>query len=415
MKLQKILPLLLALAVLFAGCQSKETVETNTSALRVAQSVLFRMPDYGNATLLTRHSDKFDEYLTDVYGLDSAQVEDGVILYPSGMRAQEIAILCMGNPGDAKAARTSLRDYITARQASFTGYAPEEADLLSQARVAVHGRYVLLLICPDSSDVETSTIRYLNQTLGDENQRTEQEEYYVQSDDTGDTIITDDRGYELYLSPWEEEPHFFDTRSLKAAWDSGDESTLSEDDRALLQICRQATGEVLRAGMSDCEKELAIHDWLIIWADYDHDALSPLGETSQRDLTPYGLLLDKKGTCMGYSNTFQLFMDLLDIPCITVAGASFHSIEEHGWNMVQLEDDWYCVDVTWDDSLNDENILSGAWSEEEIAERRHRYFNITSERMRATGHQWDYDAVPEATATRCAWSPLVTWANSQWR
>ena len=58
-----------------------------------------------------------------------------------------------------------------------------------------------------------------------------------------------------------------------------------------------------------------------------------------------GLLQPKAGTilvegqaiCMGYANTFQLFMDLLDIPCITVIGASSGSREDHAWNLVQLD------------------------------------------------------------------------------
>lgn len=87
MKIQTTLPALLcALALAFIpGCQARRAGNPDPSALRVAQSLLFRMSGYGEATLLTRHSDKFDEYLTDVYGLDASRVEDGIILCPSGM------------------------------------------------------------------------------------------------------------------------------------------------------------------------------------------------------------------------------------------------------------------------------------------------------------------------------------------
>ena len=34
---------------------------------------------------------------------------------------------------------------------------------------------------------------------------------------------------------------------------------------------------------------------------------------------------------------------------------------------------------------------------------RHRYFNVTSQHMRDTDHQWDYLYVPEATATHYFW------------
>ena len=40
---------------------------------------------------------------------------------------------------------------------------------------------------------------------------------------------------------------------------------------------------------------------------------------------------------------------------------------------------------------------------EELMASTHRYFNVTSDYMRETDHQWDYDNVPEATATRYRW------------
>ena len=65
-----------------------------------------------------------------------------------------------------------------------------------------------------------------------------------------------------------------------------------------------------------------------------------------------------------------------------LVGASYSSREDHAWNMVRLNGEWYCVDSTWDEAMRDH------W----------RYFNVTSERMIGTDHQWDYENVPEATA-----------------
>ena len=101
------------------------------------------------------------------------------------------------------------------------------------------------------------------------------------------------------------------------------------------------------------------------------------------------------GNCLGYSTTFQLLMDLCDVECITVVGAAFDSMEDHAWNMVRLDGEWYCVDVTWDDpTMGNGNTNSVV---------RHRYFNVTSQHMRDTDHQWDYLYVPEATATHYFW------------
>ena len=87
--------------------------------------------------------------------------------------------------------------------------------------------------------------------------------------------------------------------------------------------------------------------------------------------------------CLGFASTFQLLMDMAGVECLTVVGAAFDSREDHAWNMVRLDGEWYCVDATWDTG-----VPEGYWS----------YFNVTSDYMAATDHQWDYASVPEATA-----------------
>ena len=89
---------------------------------------------------------------------------------------------------------------------------------------------------------------------------------------------------------------------------------------------------------------------------------------------------------MGYATTFQLLMDMAGIECITVTGAAFGNRENHAWNMVKLNGEWYCVDPTWD--------IAPVF----IHMNQYNYFNVTSQYMADTDHQWDYDSVPEATA-----------------
>ena len=155
-------------------------------------------------------------------------------------------------------------------------------------------------------------------------------------------------------------------------------------------------GELITDDMTDFQKELAVHDWIVEHGSYDqtvHSNPGHSGRTGYRD--PYGILVGGYGNCMGYSTTFQLLMDLCDVECITVVGAAFDSMEDHAWNMVKLDGEWYCVDVTWDDpTMGNGNTNSVI---------RHRYFNVTSDRMRESDHQWDYLYVPEATATYYRW------------
>ncbi len=58
--------------------------------------------------------------------------------------------------------------------------------------------------------------------------------------------------------------------------------------------------------------------------------------------------------CEAYANAFKILCDRLDIPCVTVNGYAVNSVgsmESHMWNAVYVNDQWYGVDVTWDDPV----------------------------------------------------------------
>lgn len=96
--------------------------------------------------------------------------------------------------------------------------------------------------------------------------------------------------------------------------------------------------------MSDYEKELAIHDWITGWSSFDYSVFgrcSDDGFESGSD-TPYGVLVEQEGMCHGYSSTFQLFMDMLGIECVTVFGTPGGNGVQHSWNMA-LGFDYYFI------------------------------------------------------------------------
>ena len=187
----------------------------------------------------------------------------------------------------------------------------------------------------------------------------------------------------------------YDAAAVLAAWQSGNDAGLSPKNLAILNAARALLSEAVTEDMSDYEKELAVHDWLIDHAAYDEASLShnPSSLPDPDNENPYGLLVHGLGVCRGYCSTFQLLMDMLDIECITVDGYG-RDEGEHAWNMVRLDGDWYCVDVTWDDPLSSVTVP---------ASRSHQYFNVTSNYLRSTDHHWDDENVPEATATTLRW------------
>jgi transglutaminase/protease-like cytokinesis protein 3 len=195
-----------------------------------------------------------------------------------------------------------------------------------------------------------------------------------------------------YTQPGLDDMTLYDTAPILAAWTSGDTAALSDRDRVILEKCRAVIDQVITADMSDYEKEAAIYCWVTTHGVYDYDHYDPQAELDPDSYNPYGLLTNGKGVCLAFATTFQLFLDLLEVECITVVGASYRSSEDHAWNMVRLDGQWYCVDPTWDLNSWDESM--GTYLD--YVRDDCTYFNVTSQYMAETDHQWDYTAVPEA-------------------
>lgn len=103
----------------------------------------------------------------------------------------------------------------------------------------------------------------------------------------------------------------------------------------------------LDKNLSDYEKILQIHDYLVINTEYDSNSalLSEKGIWS----TPYGCLINGQAVCQGYAQAFQLLMNALNIECGICSGTAQN--EPHAWNYVLLNQNYYWVDVTWDDPV----------------------------------------------------------------
>lgn len=188
--------------------------------------------------------------------------------------------------------------------------------------------------------------------------------------------------------PNEEDMSLYDTAAIRAAWEKGDPAGLSDYDKDIYSAAEKVLDKLLKGGMGALEKETAIYEWIVNEVDYDWTHQDVMAETPRESYTPYGGLVDQRAVCLGYAATFQLLCDLAGVECITVVGATFSGSGDHAWNMVRLDGNWYCVDVTWDANYREQGTSSGR-------EKDWDYFNLTSDEM-AKGHQWDYANTPEA-------------------
>lgn len=432
-----------------SACGSAETADTETSwtVWQMAEAIRTSQEPQMEMTAIQPGDELYETYLTDSYGLDISGVEDGAIFVAGGASAQEIAVLHI--TGDAGNAAEALRRYLEGRIGAFIGYLPEEAALLEGAEVVVRGNYAALLAC---ADVPTAQEIFARCFTGDppteipvqrQSQPPERESNALVIESTLPAKSSPDEveaqpqptdpleemsALPLSMPPapsptpsaMPEQPTgissdtpelppeppeasapavalwSYDKARLLAAWASGDWNGLPAEDKAILDICSQAISSAVPEGASDYEKELAVHDWMIAWGSYDSNNASqiPGFQENPNNDNPYGFLVGKKGICLGYATTFQLFMDLLNIECITVSGTAYDNASAHAWNQVCLDGEWYCIDVTWDDPTT-----SGTVS----AQTAHRYFNVTSEYMRSTRHYWDEGSIPDASGTTYSW------------
>lgn len=98
---------------------------------------------------------------------------------------------------------------------------------------------------------------------------------------------------------------------------------------------------VITEDMSEVEKELAIHDYIVLNTRYDQD--NYIKNTVPREsYTAYGALINGVAVCDGYSRAFKLLLDEIGIPCIKISSEGIN----HAWNIVTINGKRYHVDVT---------------------------------------------------------------------
>jgi len=129
----------------------------------------------------------------------------------------------------------------------------------------------------------------------------------------------------------------------------------------------------ITSDMTEFQKALALHDWLINNADYS---------SYRTFFGPEGVLVYGEGVCQSYASAYGMLLDKVGISHYPVLSTEM----DHAWNLIQLDGEWYHVDVTWDDPVG--------------GEEQHLYFGLTDELM-GKDHTWDDpDSLPPANGTR---------------
>lgn len=100
--------------------------------------------------------------------------------------------------------------------------------------------------------------------------------------------------------------------------------------------------------MTDVEKALAVHDYLVLDCEYDYDSYQS-GAVPEVSHSAYGALVEKKAVCDGYAKAYACILEELGISSKIVSS----DVMSHAWNLVSIGGAWYHVDATWDDPVRD--------------------------------------------------------------
>lgn len=128
--------------------------------------------------------------------------------------------------------------------------------------------------------------------------------------------------------------------------------------------------KVISSDMTDFEKQLALHDYLLSHVNYyDYTNIEDIPNVKH---TAYGALVDNEAVCDGISKAYSILLKKCGIENVVVIGKMS---EQHAWNKVCLAGNWYNVDVTAD-ACGKERTIS------------HVYFNLTDAEMKKS-HTFD--------------------------
>ena len=120
-------------------------------------------------------------------------------------------------------------------------------------------------------------------------------------------------------------------------FDNGERRVVGYKMRNEKEKIRWIVRNYTRKGMSEKEKARVLHNWITTNCHYDR---------SKKQHSEKTLLLDGYGVCEAYSD---LYHNLLTEAGIASAVLTSDKIN-HAWNLVRIDNRWYHVDVTWDDS-----------------------------------------------------------------
>ena len=121
---------------------------------------------------------------------------------------------------------------------------------------------------------------------------------------------------------------------------------------AIKEMVIKAANNCVYSGMNEREAVVAINNYVCRYLTYDNNAIGL-----------YQALKEGRAICGGYASMFNAICRYAGIECYEESGYASSGVP-HAWNKVKIGGTWYYVDPTWNDSTNNEYLLSTTlWSD----------------------------------------------------
>lgn len=95
--------------------------------------------------------------------------------------------------------------------------------------------------------------------------------------------------------------------------------------------------------VSTAKKLKLIHDYVVKTYSYRNNSHTLSAAATNETRSVGYLMTHKEGCCESYAKMIKILCDYYQIPCVTVYSLT------HMWNQVKIGNQWYLLDVTWDD------------------------------------------------------------------
>lgn len=149
---------------------------------------------------------------------------------------------------------------------------------------------------------------------------------------------------------------------------------VKEYNRKIEKVVNELAGQLRLLECSDYEKEIRIHDWICQNIEYDYEGNNK--SKLSRVIASHnilGVFAHHKAQCEGIAKAVKVLLNAVDVKCIVVTGDAVKNGESvpHAWNIVNIDEEPYQLDVTWDIGVLGKEKQCIAYD----------YFNLTDELM----------------------------------